>query len=159
MVILLGDIYVPGAAGIDGVVLTQQSLVFHVGEWSKYFLTGAILLFAFSSIIYCYYLGETALAVFTNAAIVRHIFKWAIMLLVFIGASAPAATSVFFFSDPMMGILAIVNLVVLVMLFPTAMRVLNDFRAQLKQGIERPVFKPENFKDLDIDKSAWNIKD
>ena len=47
-VILLGDVYQPCAEGIDGVVLTQQSLVSHMGEWAKYFLTAAILLFSFS---------------------------------------------------------------------------------------------------------------
>ena len=37
--ILLGDVYVPGATGIDGVVLTQDSLGSHVGDWTQYFLT------------------------------------------------------------------------------------------------------------------------
>ena len=50
MVILLGDVYVPGATEVDGVALTQQSLVDHLGGWAQYFLTGAVLLFAFSSI-------------------------------------------------------------------------------------------------------------
>ncbi|NJN46342.1 MAG: alanine:cation symporter family protein, partial [Candidatus Competibacteraceae bacterium] len=70
--ILLGDVYVAGAADVDGVVLTQQSLVSHMGEWSQYFLTIAILLFAFSSIIYNYYLGENALTVFTESHASRH---------------------------------------------------------------------------------------
>ena len=65
-IILLADVYQPGAQNIDGVVLTQQSLVSHVGGWGQYFLSAAILLFAFSSIIYNYYLGENALTVFTE---------------------------------------------------------------------------------------------
>lgn len=155
-VILLGDVYVPGKEGIDGVVLTQQSLVSHMGAWSQYFLTVAILLFAFSSIIYNYYLGENALTVFTNTDLSRHILRLSIVALVFIGSSAPGATSVFFFSDPMMGILALVNLLAIIMLFPVGLRVLNDYRDQLKEGKEHPVFDPEKFPDLDIDKSAWD---
>ncbi len=58
-VILLGDVYVPGAEGIDGVALTQQSMVDHVGAWAQYFLTVAIFLFSFSSIMYNYYLART----------------------------------------------------------------------------------------------------
>ncbi len=154
--ILLGDVYVPGAEGVDGVVLTQQSLVSHVGAWSQYFLTVAILLFAFSSVIYNYYLGENALTVFTESALSRHILRISVVCLVFLGASAPGATSVFFFSDPMMGVLAIVNLLAVAMLFPVGLRVLNDFREQLKQGVEQPVFDPAKFPDLDIDKSAWD---
>ena len=154
-VILLGDVYVAGAEGIDGVVLTQQSLVSHVGDWSQYFLTTAILLFAFSSIIYNYYLGENALTVFTDSGVSRHILRILIVGLVLIGSAAPGATAVFFFSDPMMGILALVNLLALVMLFPVGLRVLNDYRDQLKQGTEHPVFDPAKFSDLDIDPSAW----
>jgi AGCS family alanine or glycine:cation symporter len=75
--------------------------------------------------------------------------------IVFLGATAPAATSVVFFSDPMMGILALVNLVVIMMLLPTCLRVLNDFRKQLKAGIERPIFNPDDFPDLDLDRTAW----
>jgi len=155
-VILLGDVYVPGAESIDGVVLTQQSLVSHVGDWAQYFLTAAILLFAFSSIIYNYYLGENALTVFTDSPMSRHILRIAIIGLVFLGCSAPGATSVFFFSDPMMGILALVNLLAIIMLFPVGLRVLNDYRDQLKQGTEHPVFDPAKFPDLDIDATAWD---
>jgi AGCS family alanine or glycine:cation symporter len=154
-VILLGDVYVAGAEGIDGVVLTQQSLVSHVGDWSKYFLTAAILLFAFSSIIYNYYLGENALTVFTDSSMSRHVLRICIVGLVFLGSSAPGATAVFFFSDPMMGILALVNLLAIIMLFPIGMRILNDFRGQLKEGNDDPVFDPAKFSDLDIDPSAW----
>jgi AGCS family alanine or glycine:cation symporter len=156
-VILLSDVYVPGSADINGVALTQQSLVSHVGEWSKYFLTFAILLFAFSSIIYNYYLGENALMVFTESDTAPHVLRILIVILVFLGASAPRVTAVFFFSDPMMGILALVNLLAIVMLFPVAMRVLHDFQDQLKQGVEQPVFEPAKFSDLDIDASAWKL--
>ncbi|QIE42696.1 alanine:cation symporter family protein [Rhodobacteraceae bacterium SC52] len=155
-VILLGDVYVPGAEGINGVALTQQSLVSHVGSWAQYFLTFAILLFAFSSIIYNYYLGENALSVLSTNPKAVHILRGAIVALVFIGATAPAATSVFFFSDPMMGILALVNLVALTMLFPIGLRLLNDFRGQLAAGVEHPVLDVEKFSDLNIDKAAWS---
>jgi alanine or glycine:cation symporter, AGCS family len=155
--ILLGDVYVPGAENIDGVVLTQDSLESHVGTWSQYFLTAAILLFAFSSIIYNYYLGENALTVFTESPVSRHILRIAIIALIFIGSAAPGATAVFFFSDPMMGILALINLLAILMLFPVGMRVLNDFRQQLKAGNDDPVFDPAKFADLDIDASAWKL--
>jgi AGCS family alanine or glycine:cation symporter len=126
-----------------------------VGSWSQYFLTAAILLFAFSSIIYNYYLGENALTVFTESEIARHVLRILIIGLIFLGSSAPGATSVFFFSDPMMGVLAVVNLIAVLMLFPVGMRVLKDFTDQLRQGIETPVFDPQKFPDLDIDPSAW----
>ncbi|SON54949.1 Amino-acid carrier protein AlsT [Hartmannibacter diazotrophicus] len=154
-IILLGDVYQPGVTDINGVALTQQSLVSHVGEWAQYYLTVAILLFAFSSIIYNYYLGENAMTVLTKHPIAVHILRGLVMVLVFIGAVAPGATSVFFFSDPMMGVLAIVNLLALTMLFPVGLRLLSDYRKQLKAGVEHPVFDVDAYSDLDIDRTAW----
>lgn len=154
-VILLGDVYQPGAEAVDGVVLTQQSLAEHLGDWTQYFLTFILLLFAFSSIIYNYYLGENALTVITEHPMALNGFRLVVMGIVFVGAVAPGATAVFFFSDPLMGILAVVNLVVLMMLLPTCLRILRDFRAQLKAGVDRPVLNPDDFPDLDLDRTAW----
>ena len=56
-----------------------------------------------------------------------------------------------------MGILALINLLVIIMLFPVGLRVLNDYREQLEAGAEHPTFDPEKFSDLDIDKSAWKF--
>ena len=154
-IILLGDVYVPGAEGVDGIALTQQSLVSHLGNWSQYLLSFMILLFAFSSIIYNYYLGENALTVITKHPMALTILRLVIIGIVFLGATAPGATEVFFFSDPLMGVLAVVNLVVIMMLLPMVLRMLKDFRGQLAAGIERPVFDPDDYPDLDIDRTAW----
>jgi AGCS family alanine or glycine:cation symporter len=153
--ILLGDVYVPGKEGIDGVALTQQSLVHHLGGWAQYALTAAIFLFSFSSIIYNYYLGENALSFITRHPLSLHALRLVIVGIVFLGAVAPGATAVFFFSDPMMGILAVVNLLALTMLFPTARRLLTDYQQQLKAGVERPALDPDKFADLDIDSALW----
>ncbi|MFD0980357.1 alanine/glycine:cation symporter family protein [Tropicimonas aquimaris] len=157
-IILLGDVYVPGAEGIDGIALTQQSLVSHLGEWSQYLLSFMIMLFAFSSIIYNYYLGENALTVITKHPMAENALRIVVIGIVFLGATAPGATAVFFFSDPMMGILAVVNLVVIMMLLPICLRILRDFRQQLAEGVVRPVFNPDNFPDLDLDRTAWIAK-
>lgn len=157
-IILLADVYAPGAEGIDGVALTQQSLVEHVGAWSQYFLTFAILLFAFSSIMYNYYLGENVLELISTHPMAIHVLRLVIIGIVFLGATAPGATAVFFFSDPMMGILAVVNLMAILMLFPVALRILRDFREQLAAGVVRPVLDPAKFADLDIDASVWSKK-
>ncbi|KIC41380.1 sodium:alanine symporter [Ruegeria sp. ANG-R] len=158
-VILLGDVYVPGAEDIDGVALTQQSLVSHLGAWTQYFLTAAILLFAFSSIIYNYYLGENAMTVLSKNPMAIQVLRVAVMGIVLLGAVAPNATAVFFFSDPMMGVLALVNLLAIMMLFPIAMRILRDFRKQLSEGVERPVLNIDDFADLDLDPEAWPKRD
>lgn len=117
----------------------------------------AILLFAFGFIIYNKDRGEMALAAFTDTGMSRHILRFAINCLVFPGSSAPGATSVCLFSDPMTGVLALVNLLASAMLFPVGLRVPKDYRAQLDAGTEHPVFDPDNFPDLDIDREAWKL--
>ena len=130
-------------------------MVSHLGEWSQYFMTLAILLFAFSSVIYNYYLGENAISTLTKNPGAMIVLKVVVIGIVFLGAVAPSATAVFFFADPMMGLLALVNLLALMMLFPIALRVLQDFRTQLKAGVERPVLNIDDFSDLDLDPKAW----
>ncbi|MEO1240214.1 MAG: hypothetical protein AAFW64_11375, partial [Pseudomonadota bacterium] len=46
-------------------------------------------------------------------------------------------------------------LLALMMLFPVAMRVIQDFRNQVEQGIDKPVFDPAKFPDLETDPEAW----
>ena len=150
--------YVPGDAAVDGVVLTQQSLASHPGDRVGYFLTVAIMLFAFSSVSYNYYLGENAVSIMTAHPASLHVLRIAIVCVVFLGAIAPGATAVFFFSDPMMGILAVVNLLALMMLFPTAKLLIDDFDAQLAAGVDRPLLDPQAYADLDIDRAAWTGK-
>ena len=154
-VILLVDVYVPGAADVIGLALTEESIVSHLGWWASYFLTVGIFIFAFSSIIYMYYLGENELTVMTKNPISVHVFRIVVVGIVLLGATAPGATSVFFFSDPMMGVLAVVNLLVIMMLFPVALRILRDYHEQAKAGVEYPVLDPDKFADLDIDRTAW----
>ncbi|PID51536.1 MAG: sodium:alanine symporter [Pasteurellales bacterium] len=156
-IILLSDVYVPGAKP-DGVVLTQQALVFHFGEWVKYLLTFAILLFSFSSIIFNYYMGENGVSFLfgKNAKVSVFILRISVVAILFIGAAAPRATAVFFFSDPLMGVLAVINLLALIMLFPRAVKLLKDYQSQLDNGVDEPVFDAQDFERLDIDMKAWN---
>ncbi|MEZ5723348.1 MAG: alanine:cation symporter family protein [Paracoccaceae bacterium] len=95
------------------------------------------------------------MTVITENPLALLVLRVVVVAIVFLGATAPAATSVFFFSDPMMGILAVVNLVALMMLLPICLRLLQDYQAQLAAGIDRPVLNPDDFPDLDIDRTAW----
>ncbi len=60
-IILLSGVYVPGAEGVQGVLLTQNALIEHIGPFGGYFVTIALFLFGFSSMLYNYYLAENSL--------------------------------------------------------------------------------------------------
>lgn len=154
VIILLSDIYQPGAQGVSGVALTQSALASHVGGWGAGFVSVALVLFAFSSMMYNYYLGENSINFFSDGN--RQLFtlyRVFVLGLVFWGALQNLGT-VFGFADLTMGLLALVNLAGLVWMYRIGMRLLRDYDGQLRRG-EQPRLKLEDWTDLDIDQRAW----
>ncbi len=154
MIILLSDGYANGA-DVGGVVMTQNALAGHVGDWGRGFVSIALVLFTFTSMIYCYYLGENSLIYFDHDHPMLITSYRVLVLALLVWAALQDLSSIFAFSDITMSLLAIVNLTALVLLFKVGKRVLDDYDSQLKQGIERPVFDPAKFSDLKIDAAAW----
>lgn len=154
LLILLSGFYTPGFEG-DGIALTQNSLAAVVGDWGRLFISVALALFVFTSILYNYYLGENSLR-FLLGENRKAIFFYRVLVLALIlwGAVEDLGT-VFAFADITMTLLAFVNLIALAMLFKIALWVLNDYDAQRKAGIKTPVFDSSQFPDLDLDLKAW----
>lgn len=154
LLILLSGFYSPGFSG-DGLVLTQNSLAAVVGDWGRTFVSVALALFVFTSILYNYYLGENNLRflIGDNRPILI-IYRIVVLVLIFWGAVEDLGT-VFAFADITMTLLAFVNLVALGLLFKVGMRVLNDYDTQRKAGIKTPVFDRNKFQDLNLDQNAW----
>ena len=151
--ILSTPIYQPGS-GAEGITLTQQSIGYSLGWWGQAFITISLVLFAFTSIIYNYYLGENALNYFSDSN--ERLFnglRLVTLVLIIWGASQDLAT-VFGFADLTMGLLALVNLLALVMLMPLGMKVLANYERQRRKGIQ-PVFSADDHQQLMIDPSSW----
>ncbi|WP_020680184.1 alanine/glycine:cation symporter family protein [Marinobacterium rhizophilum] len=158
-IILLSGVYDPASmSDIGGVALTQASLAEHVGEWGRSFVSVALLLFGFSTILYNYYLGENSINYFTddNQNLFNG-FRVAIIGLVCWGATTDLGT-VFAFADVTMGLLAVANLIALIMLIKPGLRIMRDFDDQISAGIEQPIFDAAKFSDLNIDAAAWEIE-
>jgi AGCS family alanine or glycine:cation symporter len=154
LLILLSGFYTPGFEG-DGIALTQNSLAAVVGDWGRSFISVALSLFVFTSILYNYYLGESNLRFLIGEN------RWALMgyralvlVLIFWGAIENLGT-VFAFADITMTLLAFVNLIALFLLFKVGMRILRDYDDQRAAGIKTPVFDSSKFADLDLDLKAW----
>ncbi len=154
LLILLSGIYDVGYSG-NGIVLAQNSLAAVVGDWGRIFISVALALFVFTSILYNYYLGENSLR-FLFGEKVKAIVAYRVLVLVLIlWGSMVNLNTVFAFADITMTLLAFVNLIALAMLFKVAMRVLRDYDDQRKAGIKTPVFDSSKFPDLDLDRNAW----
>lgn len=153
LIILLSGVYQPGSE-MAGVVLTQTALAAVVGEWGRVFVSIALLLFVFTTLIYNYYLGENALGFFSKKRAPVMVYRVLVVALVLWGSVQDLGT-VFAFADVTMGLLAICNLIALVLLFKVGLRLMRDYDNQIKAGIESPVFDAKNFADLDLDPAAW----
>ena len=153
LIILLSGVYQPGSE-MAGVVLTQTALAAEVGEWGRVFVSIALLLFVFTTLIYNYYLGENALGFFSQKRGPVMIYRVLVVGLVLWGSVQDLGT-VFAFADVTMGLLAICNLIALALLFKVGLRLMRDYDAQIKAGVESPVFDPQKFADLDLDPKVW----
>ncbi|KEA62684.1 Sodium/alanine symporter [Marinobacterium lacunae] len=158
-IILLSGVYDPASANdIGGVALTQAALAEHVGEWGRSFVSIALLLFGFSTVLYNYYLGENSINFFsTENQNLFNGFRVAIIGLVCWGATTDLGT-VFAFADVTMGFLALVNLIALIVLIKPGLRIMRDFDEQIADGIEQPVFDASRFADMNVDAAAWEIE-
>ncbi len=143
-IIILAGLYTTGEQ--DGIILTQASLAVHVGPWATYFVAIAILFFAFSSIIGNYYYGETNIEFINAHKSWLTTYRVLVLVMVMFGAMATVEI-VWSMADLFMGLMAIINLVVIALLSNIAFKVLKDFTAQRKLGLN-PTFKASSIEGL-----------
>jgi len=142
-IILLSGAYDSGAEGIN---LTQMALSEHVGSWAGTFVSVAIFLFAFSSIIGNYYYGETNIEFIRDNKLILLTYRIAVLAMVIFGAVANLGV-VWTLADIFMGVMALINLVAIFLLYKVAIIALNDYKMQRKQGKD-PVFSRDVLDDI-----------
>ncbi len=153
-IILLSGVYIPGAEGVQGVLLTQNALIEHIGPYGGYFVTIALLLFGFSSMLYNYYLAENSLNFFSKGNIpLFNIFRILCILLIIWGSFQDLG-SIFSFADLSMGLLAVINMIVIAVLYKPVLRLIKGYDRQIKEGI-KPVLRYNDYHEFKIDKEIW----
>ena len=140
----------------QGASLTQTALGMQLGEWAVHFLTVAIFLFGWSSVIGNYYYGESNIRFMTRSRVTMGVYRFAVLVCVFMGAVL-ALDLVWSLADLFMAIMATLNLIALVMLAGVAAKVLQNYMEQRKAGVE-PVFKAGDIPGIH-GLSAWDGTD
>jgi len=146
-----------GEKAPQGVEVTQSALNEHLGSPGGIFLTVAITLFAFSSVVGNYYYGQSNIEFLSKNKAILFIFRCLVVVLVFIGAVVKTET-VWSTADLFMGLMAIVNLVSIIGLSNIAFAVMKDYIQQKRAGL-KPVFKPENFEINLFGIESWGRED
>ncbi|MFC9541110.1 alanine/glycine:cation symporter family protein [Lysinibacillus sp. NPDC056959] len=143
-IIILAGLYNTGES--NGIILTQNSLAVHVGGWAPYFIAISIIFFAFSSIVGNYYYGESNIE-FMNAH-KGWMFGYRILVLAMVMFGALAQVElVWNLADLFMGLMAIINITVILLLGKIAFQVLDDFTMQRNAG-KNPVFYAKSIPKL-----------
>lgn len=127
---------------LAGAPFVQTALFSNFGSFGVYFVTFALLLFAFTTLLGNLFYCEGCLNYIANRTISKrsmNIFRILASFVVFLGALLDFSL-VWNLADVLMGIMALINLPVIVLLGKTALRALDDYVRQLKEGKE-PVFK------------------
>lgn len=140
----------------QGASLTQSALGMQLGDWAVHFLTVAIFLFAWSSVIGNYYYGESNIRFMTKSRAAMNIYRFAVLACVFLGAML-ALDLVWSLADLFMAFMATLNLIALCMLAGVAAKVLANYMEQRKAGVE-PVFKAGDVPGI-TGLSAWDGTD
>lgn len=154
IIILCSGLYDCGANGIE---LTQLALTHHIGPAGCSIIAIAILFFAFSSIIGNYYYGECNLAFLTRGgrAGKAALTAYRILLgaLIFLG-SLMTVELVWALVDFFMVIMTVCNLIAILLLGKWALRLLDDYRAQRKAGLD-PVYDASTCPEIADETECW----
>lgn len=153
IILLSGDV----TTGSDGIKMTISAMTDHVGVWGGGFVAIAILLFCFTSIIANYSYAETnVLFLSGNRKGVLPLFRICVLGMVMFGAVAKISL-VWNLADVSMGLMATVNIIALLLLSGLAVRVINDYRDQVRAG-KTPEFDRNKFPELQgqLEDDVWH---
>ncbi len=140
---------------LNGIQLTQAALGGIVGGWGQWFISIAVVFFGFTSVIANYYYGESNLLFIRNSPRLLYVYRCSVVFLVFLGSIASLEV-VWMVADLAMGLMALINLVIIVLLSGPVMQILKDYDLQSRAGLA-PEFNRTRFPFLDrtIDKDVW----
>ena len=126
---------------LQGAPYVQQALSAQFGTVGPIFITVAMVLFAFTTLIGNLYYVDNCLNYIVGKIPAREfmvLFRVDAMILIFIGAGMEI-NMVWNLADVLMGVMALINLPVIVILSRPALAALKDYVAQRKAG-KNPVF-------------------
>lgn len=137
----------------EGIGRVQSAFQLEFGHVGIFFITVAILLFAFTSIIGNYSYAESNFKfVFENNKLGLIIFRLLCLVPLVLGAMSNLQLA-WNLADILMGLMALVNIIAIVLLGKVAFKCLEDYRKQKREGKD-PVFKAS---DVGIkDTECWN---
>lgn len=137
----------------EGIGRVQSAFLLEFGHVGIFFITAAILLFAFTSIIGNYSYAESNFKfIFENNKLGLIVFRLICLVSLVLGAMANLQIA-WNLADILMGLMALVNIIAIMLLGKVAFKCLDDYRKQKREGKD-PVFKASEVGIKDTE--CWN---
>ncbi|MGL5727323.1 MAG: alanine:cation symporter family protein, partial [Plesiomonas sp.] len=143
--------------GMSGIDLTQRALSTAVGDWGAIFIAIAVFFFAFTSIIANYAYAETNLVFLEHKSMAGlALFRCLVLGMVAFGTLADLPM-VWAMADISMGMMALTNLIAILLLSGTAIKLAKDYNEQLDSG-KLPVFDVRKYPELhsQLEPGIWD---
>lgn len=144
------------SAELQGAPWVQAALQSTLGTFGPIFIAVSMVLFAFTTLLgNCYYCDNLLTYIHKKQPGKRFMigFRLVCAIVIFFGAGMEMSM-LWNISDVLMGVMALINIPVILLMSNTALRALKDYEKQLKQGIN-PVFKAKEI-DLKQKTDYWN---
>lgn len=117
---------------MEGIRLTQTAMESHLGVMGSDFVSAAICLFAFTSVVANYAYGESNLHMFKlDNKLGRRMYTSGYLLMILWGSVA-SLPMVWAMADMALGLMTLVNVIAIIILTPTIVSVTNDYRQKRK---------------------------
>lgn len=142
--------------GIAGMPYVQEAVAGTLGSFGSVFITVALFMFAFTTLIGNFYYAEMGLRYICDKApgkALLNTFRVAAALIVCLGATMDFSV-VWDTADVLMGLMALINLPVIVILSKPAIHCMQDYFRQKAQG-KNPVFRAKDIG-LKTKTDFWN---
>lgn len=142
--------------GLAGMPYVQEVVAGSLGAFGSVFITVALFMFAFTTLIGNFYYAEMGLRYICDKApgkALLNVFRVAAALIVCLGATMDFSV-VWDTADVLMGLMALINLPVIVILSKPAIHCMQDYFRQKKQG-KNPVFRAKDIG-LKTKTDFWN---
>jgi AGCS family alanine or glycine:cation symporter len=150
-IILISGLY---SGSLDGILLTKASVTKEVGGAGDWFVTAAIFLFAYSTIIANYFYGETNIRFITKKKWAINLFRIITGVTVIAGAVVTLQTA-WSLVDICMGLMTICNLIAILLLSGKVFKLVSNYMEQRKQG-KNPVFHRSMMPEIEKDIECWD---
>jgi AGCS family alanine or glycine:cation symporter len=126
-----------------GIQLTQQALAYQVGDWGTDFITFAILLFGFTSIVANYaYANNNLKYINLDNFYGRWFFRIGFLAMLIFGSIA-SLPEVIALADLSTGVMTLINVSVLFLFTKVLVTITKDYNSQHKQGT-LPCYQPSD---------------